>query len=363
MADEPRPEPPEWPTLSWQMRHHFGDQPHLYAVWLAAFADDLDRGGVLAVVCRGHERPDPGAALQLRLLAAIHRIVLAGRAPTLTPFFPNLGGTADPGASVPLVLEVISTHTEELRAALDQPPQTNEIGRAANLAIGLFHAVRQHGLSRVRLLELGASGGLNLNVDRFHIFGPGWTYGPADSPVQLDSQAVGALPLEVQIVERRGCDLAPVDAASPEGARWLESFVWPFNTHRYERLEGALRVLREHPVIVDQADVAEWIVVQLAAPAPGGVLTVVWQSITEQYWPPAVSAAVGRAIEEARLRMPLARITMEGRPSPDQADRYDVIRLGPRTSVDGVVIAGSHHHGPPIALLDPFLSDPFLSDG
>ena len=40
------------------------------------------------------------------------------------------------------------------------------------------------------------------------------------------------------VTDRRGCDLHPVDAASPEGRLLLTSFVWPFDVHRHQRLAG-----------------------------------------------------------------------------------------------------------------------------
>ncbi len=53
------------------------------------------------------------------------------------------------------------------------PPQTNEVGRSVALLAGLFDVVAATGTGRIRLLELGASAGLNLLVDRFGFFGTG----------------------------------------------------------------------------------------------------------------------------------------------------------------------------------------------
>ena len=110
-----------------------------------------------------------------------------------------------------MMREVIAEHFVELRAALEVPPQTNEVGRSAALLAGLFDVVAAAGRARrIRLLELGASAGLNLLVDQFGFRGAGWTFGPADSPVQLIDPIAGEVRAEpFTITDRRGCDHAP----------------------------------------------------------------------------------------------------------------------------------------------------------
>ncbi len=337
-------------ALSAQFRDHFGHREHLYGVLLDELADDLDAGGPTAEVCAAHLAAPRSEAVSLRLLAGIFRLVLRGEAPRLRRFYPCRGGTADPSGAWPVLRPLLGQHVEELRAALDQPPQTNEVGRSACLAVGLFEAVRRHGVSEVRLLEPGASAGLNLAVDRYRITGPGWAWGPSDSPLVLDTEAPGVRPEELAIVERRGCDVAPVDASTAEGAVHLTSFVWPFDLQRHERLAAALAIARRHPVTVDRAPASSWLAGRLAEPVAEHVLTVVWQSVTEQYWPASESAAVADAIAEARGRMPLAHVSMEGVPPAQAAGGYSVAEHGPDLRLDGTVLARSHHHGPPILL-------------
>lgn len=303
-------------SLSEQFRRHFGHGAHLYGVLLAALADDLDAGGVVSRICRDHLDAPRSDAIHLRLLAAVFRIVLRGDAPQLAAFYPVLGGTAAPQQCWPVLHFVLLEHADEVRHGLELPPQTNEPGRSACLAVGLFDAVRHNGLARIRLLEPGASGGLNLLVDRYRIEGPGWSWGDPDSPLTLDTQAHGIRPTSVEIVSRRGCDLAPVDASAPQGARYLTSFVWPFDVARHRRLAAALQVVAAHGVSIDQAPASHWLERQLAQPTSPDVLTVVWQSITKQYWPAEESAAVDAIVEEARSRMAVAHITMEGLPRP-----------------------------------------------
>ncbi len=336
--------------LADQFREHFGHQDHLYGVLLEHLADDLEAGGPTAEICVDHLEAPRGHAVSLRLLAGIFRIVLRGEAPELTRFYASLGGTAQPKTVWPVLRPVLADHVAELRGALDFAPQTNEVGRSACLALGLFEAVRLHGLRKVRLLEPGASAGLNLNVDHYRIVGPGWGWGPADSPLVLDTEAKGGRPESFTVVERRGCDLSPVDVGTRAGASYLTSFVWPFDLERHARLAAAIAVARRHRVRIDRASASTWIAERLARPTADDVLTIVWQSITEQYWPAPEREAVTAAVDEARHRMPLARVRMEGVPPPRSSDGYAIARHGPTIRVDDLLVARSHHHGPPVVL-------------
>ena len=353
-------------TLADRFRSHAGDQRHLYGYAMRGMADDWAEGGAVRRICAGYEDAPSGSALQLRLLAGVFRLVLAGRAPELTPYYPCLGGDEPPEKAWPVLRHVLGGHVEELREALAVAPQTNEVGRSAALLAGLFDLVAESGVRRVRLLELGASAGLNLLLDRFHLSGDGWQWGPAGSPLQLAGAIEGAVaPEDFQIVSRAGCDLEPVDPTTEEGRRLLTSFVWPFDLHRHARLAAALQIARSGSSRVDRAGASAWLPAELA-PGPmrcgageeAAALTVVWQSITQLYWPPAEVAAVDALIAEHGSRAQVARVTMEF--DPDQVRgpgeqppskptvRTELWRPGsePRRRLLGT----AHDHGVPVLL-------------
>ena len=331
-----------------QLRGHFGHRQHLYGVLLDEMARDLELGGPTERIFRDHLDAPRREAVHLRLLAAIYRIVLRGGAPELVPFYPSLGGDADPEHAWAQLRPLLDRHSDELRASLDSPLQTNEVGRSTALALGLFEAARGSGLRRVRLLELGASAGLNLNVDRYRLIGPDWSWGPGDARLVLDTGVGGIRPAPLEIVERGGCDLSPVPIDSEVARRHLTSFVWPFELERHARLQAALDVASAHPVVVDQATASTWLEQRLAVEPGDDVLTVVWQSITEQYWTKEESEAVAALVAGARSRMPVVRVRMEGLPPRCDDGRYEVAVHGPTVSVDDRVVARCHHHGPPL---------------
>lgn len=88
------------------------------------------------------------------------------------------------------------------------------------------------------------------------------TWGPLDSPVtiafELQGDAHFPTPSRIEIAERRGCDTAPIDPATPEGHQNLLAYVWPDQVDRIERLRGALGIAAEMPVQIDSENAAGW---------------------------------------------------------------------------------------------------------
>jgi hypothetical protein len=88
----------------------------------------------------------------------------------------------------------------------------------------------------LRLLEVGASAGLNLRWDRYRYEADDSSWGDADSSVRLYCQIEGEESAEVAVVERRGSDRAPVDPNSEDGRLTLLSYLRPDQVHTEVRL-------------------------------------------------------------------------------------------------------------------------------
>jgi hypothetical protein len=340
-------------TLADRFRSWAGTATHVYGYAMRAMADDWDAGGPARQVFAGYEDAPNGSAVQLRLLGGVFRLVLTGRAPELVPFYPCLGGTADPAGVWPVLRAVLDEHTDELHGALEIPPQTNEVGRSAALLAGLFDVVGRTGTAKVRLLEVGASAGLNLLVDRLGFSGQGWRFGPVTSPVQFADPVEGNFrPVPFSVVERGGCDLNPIEAASAPGRLLLTSFVWPFDVDRHERLTAALQVGAEHPVTVDRAAAGDWLARRLDGDGGDDVLTVVWHSITRLYWPAAEIRAVDEVLADYGSRSLLARVSMEfgtGTDAPTMPELRTTVWI-PGRGVRDRLLGTAHHHGVPVRL-------------
>jgi hypothetical protein len=118
----------------------------------------------------------------------------------------------------------------------------------------------------------------------------------------------------IEVAERAGCDLNPVDPATEEGRLTLLACIFPDEAERFDLLERAIAVARETPVVVERADLASWASKRLAAPRPG-LATVVYHTLVWPYLPDAVreraEATLMAAGERASDEAPLALLAFE----------------------------------------------------
>jgi hypothetical protein len=323
----------------------------LYAHLLDRLADDVLAGGPGAAVLAGHERDPGGAAVPLRLMGGVHRLVLEGAAPDLARFYPSVGGQGDPEDAWPALRRVLAEHRDALRAGMDQPPQTNEVGRAGALIGGLLHVVAWTPGPLV-LFELGASAGLNLRADHFRItLDGGKGIGPVSSPVVLDDPWRGPMPPlsgALHVVERAGCDVSPLDPTTEEGRLRLTSYAWPDQLARLARLRGALDLAMQVPVAVHRMPVVEFVRrVQLVP----GTTTVLWHSVVWQYLSPDERTAVERAVDDLAARAGergrLAHLQLEPQRRMPGAEREFLVRLRTWPGGQDRILGVAHPHGIP----------------
>jgi hypothetical protein len=256
----------------------------LYVQLLTVARDDIARGGVVHDIVRESADDPLAAAVSLRLMGGVHRLVLMGLAERLAAHYPSVGGTPSTATVGADFMDVVTAHPGYLRDALRVAPQTNDVGRSALLLAGLASALEGR-RSKVRLLGIGSAGGLNLILDRYRYDFDGNPWGDPGSPARIATTSTGSmptLPRSLRIVERRGCDINPMDITDPEAQLRLLSFIWPDQVERFERTLGAIAAAQVDPPIVDRADAAEWLAVRLDEPTPPNVMTVVQHSVMWQ---------------------------------------------------------------------------------
>lgn len=328
----------------------------LYGALLARAAADCAAGGPTWGVLEGREDDPAASALALRLAGAVHRLVLRGEAPALARHYPSAGGAPGPDEDVWRAFHgVLAAERECLRALVQEPVQTNEVGRSACLLGGFLAVARATGLP-LRVLEVGASAGLNLRFDRYRYESEGFAFGDPSSPVRFTHVFAGAPPDlrgPLAVASRAGCDARPVDPDTEEGRLTLRSFLWPDQGRRRARLDAALELAARVPAPVERADACDWLAARLAPEA--GTATVVFHSIVLQYLGLEGAARLAGLVRAAGARAseaaPLAWLRLEPvrLPSGELGFRVLLTRWpggGERT------LAACSPHGPPVSWLD-----------
>ncbi|WP_374763449.1 DUF2332 domain-containing protein [Yunchengibacter salinarum] len=268
-------------------------------------------------------RRDPVAdALPLRLAGALHHLVLAGTDDDLAALFPPNDPPDGDAAFWLTVRTALSTHEDAIANLLDHPPQTNEVQRSAVLLPGLLTVADRCKLP-IRLLEPGASAGLNLLCDRFFYRflrsgdDPPAEWGQPRSETVITPEWSGPLPplsARLDIRERRGVDLHPLDLRREAHRLTLMAYIWPDQIARLRRVKAAMDTARARPVALDTGAAAPWLASRLGE-NPAGWATVVMHSI---FWPylsdrerMAIEDSLEQAGEKAGPRSPLAWLRFE----------------------------------------------------
>ena len=272
----------------------------LYADLLGHASTDLLAGGPTADVLDGHLEDRGGSALALRMLGGAHALALSGQAPELAACYPSTGGTKDLGpdsiVAWAALRQTLAGHRDAIRAWLNRPPQTNEVGRATALIGGLRHIAAEAELP-VRLVEIGASAGLNLRADRFHVPGEAGSYGDPSSPVVLRGGWQGRPPpvARVKVIARTGGDVDPIDPTTPAGRLRLTAYVWPDQCDRLERLRSALTLVAEFPADLRREPASATLARTALAE---GSWTVLWHSVVRQYLDPEQRTALADRVSK-----------------------------------------------------------------
>ena len=210
------------------------------------------------------------------VLAALHDLALAGRAPALAAAYAAADGDAAAGAAIDTLLRMTDS---VVAIAVRRQTQTFETGRCAVLYPAIAEAARRVGANAVGLIDVGCSAGLNLHVDRVGItYSNGQSLGDPSSPVQMSSSIVGDRPIPTratpEVVARVGVDLDPVDVTDADDARWLRACLWPDQPERVARLEAEMALAATAPPLLLRGDAVD-VLPDAFARVPADALPVV----------------------------------------------------------------------------------------
>lgn len=232
--------------------HEFADtwrtRAPLYSAIASIVAHDPHLAGLLL------RAPDT-QRLPVLLFASVHDLLLGDPTAELARWYPNLDdeprSPADPALATAF-RSFVHDHDELVTERLQsRSTQTNEIGRCG-LLLPAFGLIGDE-VGSIGHLDIGASGGLNLLLDRYeyhYIDRDGVTSTVGSSPVTIPITTRGEVPVPdlMPIVSSRlGVDRHPVDVMNAGEARWLEACVWPDHLERFERLSAAIELARTEP--------------------------------------------------------------------------------------------------------------------
>ena len=306
------------------------DSP-LYRAFALGIAEDAE---LLRVVARIDNVPP------LNLLFGAVRLTLRP-SDALAAWYPHLASRprdAGPDAVAALRDHVLAREAALLEIARTHRTQTNEVGRAAVLLPWLPRVQGD-----LHAIDLGASAGLNLLLDRFAYRYRGargdTRLGQGPLELQCDNRGDVDLPRRVPVLATRtGIDLSPVDATDPAAAAWLEALVWPEHADRLARLREAV-ALRQHTDVTMIAGDAATTLARVAAALPPGPL-VVWHTIALYQADARAMADIDAAVEEAARHRDVTRVGFEPVADAPHAE----VRVGPSFDT-AETVAVAHAHG------------------
>ena len=245
------------------------------------------------------------------ILAALHDLALAGRAPELAAAYARADGDAAAKAAIDTLLRM----TDSVMAiAVRRQVRTNQTGHCAVLYPAIVEAARRVGANAVGLIDVGCSAGLNLSVDRVGItYSNGQMLGDLSSPVQQSASIVGDQPVPTgampEVVARVGVDLDPIDVTDPDDARWLRACVWPDQPGQV--LEAEIALAATDPPLLMQGDAVD-VLPDAFARVPADVVPVVTTTWALSRFPLESRLRFLHRLDEAATGRTVAWVSAEG---------------------------------------------------
>ena len=207
-------------------------------------------------------------AMPTLFFAAAQRALFAEPWHPLTRYYPSVGGhDGVDDAAWSEFREFVLGRADKMRELISsRTTQTNEVRRAAVLHPVLSAIAAQVGKAPLGLLEVGASAGLLLGMDRY-----GYRYRLPDGTDVNTGRKKARLVLDTMVRREQGrtrskapafgakvgLDLTPVDVLDEEQLSWLEACVWPDQPRRLSFLRLAAEEVKADPPTLVAGDAVD----------------------------------------------------------------------------------------------------------
>ncbi len=247
------------------------------------------------------------------ILAALHDLALAGRAPALAAAYADADGDAAAGAAIDTLLRMTDS---VVAIAVRRRMRANETGHCAVLYPAIAEAAHRVGAQGDWADRRGLFGGAQSQCrSRRHHVQQGRMLGDPSSPVQQSASVVGDRPVPTrampEVVARVGVDRDPVDVTDADSARWLRACLPPDQPERAARLDAELALAATAPPLLLRGDAIEMLPDALAR-VPADALPVVTTTWALSRFSPERRLRFLHRLEEAAAGRPVAWVSAEG---------------------------------------------------
>lgn len=237
---------------------YFHDSSGLYEFLTVRIAKDKELL-TIATHCQ------PGQPIPNMLFAAVHYLLMNGKADPLSRYYPSLTiNHESPDNVFPAFRKFVLTHSKQIIEILEtRLVQTNEVRRSSFLYPAFKTVNRLFDNKPLALIEIGPSAGFNLLWDHYlYQYDEQGQVGLADSSLTLTStfrgdgrpDLSGPMPT---VSSRTGIDLHPIDLMDRDQIQWLQALIWPEHVERKMRLNKAIRIAMVNPIEMIQGNALE----------------------------------------------------------------------------------------------------------
>lgn len=247
------------------------------------------------------------------ILAALHDLALAGRAPDLAAAYTATDRDAAAATAIDTLLRMPDSVVE---LAARRRAWTDDTEARAVLYPAVAEAARRAGAHAVGLIDVDCSAGFDLTVDRVGItYRNGPVLGDPAAPVQLSSSVVGNRTVPAQaiprVTARIGIDRAPLDVTVAADARWLRACLPPDRPEHRARLAAEIATVAATAPRLLRGDAVD-VLPAACAQVPAGALPVVTTTWALSRYSPANRMRFLHRLAEAAAGRVVAWVSAEG---------------------------------------------------
>jgi hypothetical protein len=264
-------------------------------------ADDPE---LMRVINRIEHLPPPNL-----LFAAVHYLLMEDPGDDLARFYPSIVSDAEPPMKVgPTFRRFVMEYEERIvEIGNTRYTQTNECRRC----VSLLPMVMLAPFETFHLIDVGASAGLNLALDRYGYRYDGQHWHPeADLVLEAEWRGEALSFHEIEVLGRIGLDLNPLDPADESARRWLDALIWPEHEERRARLRSALQLVSTLELKMVAGDATETLP-RILDGLPSGAPVIIMSSFTLGQFDQPQRELLEGIVSEARTHRPVHRVSMD----------------------------------------------------